>query len=483
MSATLSEATGRPYGIQRVCQAWERSRSALYARQTREQQRHKGEEPARRGPTPTVSDATLLEAIQADLDRSPFQGEGHRKVHARLRILDGIRVARTRVLRVMRAHKLLSPHRGRQGTARVHAGTIVTQAPNVMWGTDGVRVFTLDDGWGWIFTAVEHWNAECVGWHVCKVGSRFAALEPIAQGLRRIYGALDADSARGLALRMDHGSQYLSDHFLNQIRYWGIRPSYGFVEEPETNGVAERWNRTLKEQATHGRIFQNLKEVRAAVTAFVERYNTTWRLEKLGYHTPIEARVMQATAARGADTSYAGRRSVNLCRQRTGCGDDHRERFTFHNGGGTINWLRNYLSGSVIQKSQVYNLVRDFGYRFFDRRIVSQQIATYRQSGSTDIPPEQEFYLDLFDFFVQDLSRRGVGVIMISVADQLDGFPHIRQKVDELHSSGLLRYTPTTEWFDDETALPSPEGHLWGREAHAIVGTELSKVVEQLHSP
>ena len=58
MSATLSEATGRPYGIQRVCQAWERSRSALYARQTREQQRHKGEEPARRGPTPTVSDAT-----------------------------------------------------------------------------------------------------------------------------------------------------------------------------------------------------------------------------------------------------------------------------------------------------------------------------------------------------------------------------------------------------------------------------------------
>ena len=115
MSATLSEATGRPYGIQRVCQAWERSRSALYARQTREQQRHKGEEPARRGPTPTVSDATLLEAIQADLDRSPFQGEGHRKVHARLRILDGIRVARTRVLRVMRAHKLLSPHRGRQG--------------------------------------------------------------------------------------------------------------------------------------------------------------------------------------------------------------------------------------------------------------------------------------------------------------------------------------------------------------------------------
>ena len=227
---------------------------------------------------------------RADLARSPFQGEGHRKVHARLRILDGIRVARTRVLRVMRTHGLLSPHRGRPGTTKVHDGTIVTPAPNVMWGTDGVRVFTVNEGWVWVFAAVEHWNAECVGWHVCKVGSRFAALEPIAQGIRRLYGSLDVAVARGLALRMDHGSQYLSDHFLHQIRYWGIRPSYGFIEQPETNGVAERWNRTLKEQAIHGRLFQNLEAVRAAVATFVEQYNTTWRLEKLGYHTPNEAR-------------------------------------------------------------------------------------------------------------------------------------------------------------------------------------------------
>ena len=290
MSATTSAATGRRYGIQRVCQAWDRARASLYARQTREHQRQEGQEPARRGPKPTVSDAQLLAAIHTDLARSPFRGEGHRKVHARLRIMDGIRVARKRVLRVMRAHGLLSPHRGRQGGAPVHDGTVVTQAPNVMWGTDGVRVFTLDDGWVWIFAAVEHWNAECVGWHVCKIGSRFAALEPIAQGLGRIYDSTAADVARGLALRMDHGSQYLADHFLNQIRYWGIRPSFGFVEEPETNGVAERWNRTLKEQAIHGRVFQHLEDVRAAVAEFVEQYNQSWRLEKLAYHTPNEAR-------------------------------------------------------------------------------------------------------------------------------------------------------------------------------------------------
>ena len=167
MSETTSAATGRCFGIQRVCQVWERSRSALYARRARAHHHRLGAGPARRGPPPRQSDAQLLAAIRTDLARSPFHGEGHRKVHARLRILDGIRVARPRVLRVMRAHGLLSPHRGRQGAAKTHDGRVITQAPNVMWGTDGVRVFTLDDGWGWIFAAVEHWNAECM-WYVCK---------------------------------------------------------------------------------------------------------------------------------------------------------------------------------------------------------------------------------------------------------------------------------------------------------------------------
>jgi transposase InsO family protein len=89
---------------------------------------------------------------------------------------------------------------------------------------------------------------------------------------------------------MDHGSQYLSDHFQRQIRFWGIRPSFGFVEEPETTGVAERFNRTLKEQAIHGRIFRNVEEVREAVGRFVADYNAHWRPEKLGFRTPLEAR-------------------------------------------------------------------------------------------------------------------------------------------------------------------------------------------------
>ena len=288
MSAATSPGTGLAYGLRRVCAAWGMARSSFYAMTSGQ---HAEQPPAkRRGPKPAISDQALLVAIEADLEASPWEGEGYRKVWARLRVCRDIRVARKRVLRLMRENNLLSPHRCRRRGGNPHDGEIITHAPNLMWGTDGVRVFTVDDGWGWIFTAVEHWNAECVGWHVCKRGDRFAALQPISMGLAGLYGSTAAGAARGLALRMDHGSQYLSDHFTNQIKFWGIQPSYAFVAEPQTNGVAERFNRTLKEQIIHGRIYRNIAALRDAVRDFVELYNAQWIVEKNGYLSPAQAR-------------------------------------------------------------------------------------------------------------------------------------------------------------------------------------------------
>jgi len=298
MSAAVSPAANRSYGTRRVCAAWDLPRSSFYATLGGDRlPAVRLAAPAKRGPKPTLTDEALLALIRADLAASPFQGEGHRKVWARLKVQKGVRTGRKRVLRIMRENALLSPHRNRRGIGIVHDGTIITDAPGIMWGTDGTRVFTLENGWSWIFVAVEHWNAECVGWHVCKTGSRFAALEPIAAGLTRLYQSVDADSARGLQLRMDNGTQYLSDHFLNQIRYWGIQPSFAFIEQPQTNGVAERFNRTLKEQVVHGRVFRNIEELRRAVAAFVELYNEHWRVEKLGFLTPAEARLDYARGA------------------------------------------------------------------------------------------------------------------------------------------------------------------------------------------
>ena len=104
------------------------------------------------------------------------------------------------------------------------------------------------------------------------------------------FGSVDRGVAKGLSLRLVHGSANCSEHFQREIKRFGIVPSFSFVQEPQTYGVVERFNRTLKEQVIYGRSFQNIDEVRKAVLDFRCAYNRSWRLAKLGFMTPIEAR-------------------------------------------------------------------------------------------------------------------------------------------------------------------------------------------------
>ena len=291
MATAISPSAGRRYGVARVCQVWDLPRSSFYAARQPQADSTAPAAPARRrGPKPVVSDEALLAAIRADLARSPWTGEGHRKVWARLRVIDGIRVARKRVLRVMREHALLSPHRARTGAGAPHDRQIITKAPNVMWATDATQIATVQDGR--LFGVIEHWNADLVGWHVAKRGTRFEATQAVSMAVHQEFGHLSPGAARGLALRHDHGSNFMAEHFHKQIRSWGISPSYAFVGEPQTNGVIERFFRTFKEQVVHGRIYQSIDEVRDAVRTFVFRYNADWLIEKNGHASPNNARAI-----------------------------------------------------------------------------------------------------------------------------------------------------------------------------------------------
>ena len=55
------------------------------------------------------------------------------------------------VLRLMRAHRRLSPHRSAFAPAKAHDGRITTDAPKVRWATDGAKIWTVEDGWVWLF--------------------------------------------------------------------------------------------------------------------------------------------------------------------------------------------------------------------------------------------------------------------------------------------------------------------------------------------
>jgi transposase InsO family protein len=227
-----------------------------------------------------VSDEELLALIREDLATTEWVGEGHRKVWARLRALKGVRTSRARVLRLMREAELLAPSRARRELGpRTHDGTIIPDGPNQMWGTDATAAFTEEDGQVTVFLAVDHCTAECVGVHAAKPGTRYEALEPIHQGVRSRFGAVAALVAAGLSVRHDHGSQYVSDAFQEQLAFLGIESSPAFVRAPEGNGCVERLIRTLKEQLLWLQPFRDVEELRLALLEWAARYNSSWLIE------------------------------------------------------------------------------------------------------------------------------------------------------------------------------------------------------------
>ena len=83
MSQTRSPSSNRAYGLSRVCRVWKVARSSVYEFRARES---RGEsKTGKRGPEGPCADPKLLEHIQRVLKESPWVGEGHRKVWARLR--------------------------------------------------------------------------------------------------------------------------------------------------------------------------------------------------------------------------------------------------------------------------------------------------------------------------------------------------------------------------------------------------------------
>ena len=287
MSHAASPFTGRLYGVVRVTRAWELARSSFYYQ--REIAAQPGRVLGRRGPKTAWSNAVLLGKIREVLAASPFYGEGHRKVWARLRFQE-VRTSKARVLRLMREAQLLAPSRLFPKAENPHSGTIITARPNEMWASDHTMTATVDEGSVTVFVAVDHCTTECVGVHAAKKATRFEALEPLRQGVRDYCGGFRAGAAAGIRNRHDHGSQYMSDDYQAEIAFLGMQSSPSFVRQPECNGCVERFIRTLKEQLLWVRVFQNVEELRCALAEFRERYNQRWIVQRLEYLTPAQAR-------------------------------------------------------------------------------------------------------------------------------------------------------------------------------------------------
>ncbi len=286
MIKTLSQSTMKQFPTRLVLQVAEISSASWYAK------RRGAEEKQKPGPKPVISDETLLQELREELANSKFHSEGYKKVHKRLRRKDVI-CGGNRVHNLLAQNNLLAPQRNKHvGGGRKHDGPIIQKLPNQMWGTDGKRFYTQQDGWCWLFDLIDHCNDELLGWHAVKHGDRFAAMEPVREAVVNRYGSIERNICKdtGLFLRSDHGSQYMSEDFRNELKFLGLCYSPAFVRSPECNGVIERFHRTIKEQVFDVYVFETLEEARIVIKQFIDEYNNNWLIHRLNLKSPVQFR-------------------------------------------------------------------------------------------------------------------------------------------------------------------------------------------------
>ncbi len=277
-----------PAPLKAVCRVAGVSRSAASEQRRRRRASVEVAHRRRPGPVGAMADRELLREIHQVIDDSPFTGEGHRKVWARLR-RRGVHTSRKRVLRLTRGAGLLAPTPAvRRRAKRLHTATITVAEPDTLWATDATEGHS-GEGRSAVFCIVDHATGEA--WADASLRmDRFAAADLLRETCTERFGSVERAVCSGLALRYDGGPCFRAQHYQAEIDHLGIARSPAYHYEPETNGCVEKFIQTLKEQVLWIERFATHEELRARVRAFARTYNREWLLERHGFLTPLEAR-------------------------------------------------------------------------------------------------------------------------------------------------------------------------------------------------
>jgi hypothetical protein len=154
--------------------------------------------------------------------------------------------------------------------------------------------------------------------------------------------------------------------------------------------------------------------------------------------------------------------------------------FKFLDSTNSLNFVKKYLSRSVVQRTQLYNFFRTRASHLLLDRMTQKAAnqldnASPADSAKSDvIPGVERTYIELLQPFAARLHAEGRALWVISVDHQLEQFPHINAAVHDLDARGELHYFEVTDWLKGHEPYHSPEGHLWGAPAHALIGEHLA---------
>jgi transposase InsO family protein len=278
-------------GIQTLCGLFGKSRQAWYEAQKRDEKED-------------FQALTLLSEVRRL--RIDLPSVGVDVLHYQLtefRQQHGIKVGRDKLANLLRdSHLLIKRKKRRVSTTWSHhrffkypnltVGQRVS-VPNRLWVSD-ITYLLIARGFVYLSLITDAYSRKIVGWAVEESLGACGPLNALRMALKGNKGRLSSE----LIHHSDRGVQYCCNEYIALLKGHKIAVSMTEQGDPYENALAERMNRTIKEEMLLNRGFADYTSAKAAVERAIGNYNTLRPHGSCNYYTPEQAHQMEGELGR-----------------------------------------------------------------------------------------------------------------------------------------------------------------------------------------
>ena len=267
-----------------MCELYGKSRQAWYKKQKQE----------------------LLEEKYADLIeqevkriRKALPRLGAKKLYVKMKpflIEHGIKKGREKFKDVLRARNLMikkkkctkkttnSNHPYRKYPNLTYQ--LIVEKANQLWVSD-ITYIPMGRGFFYLSLVMDAYSRKIVGWNLSEDLKAEGAITALKMALTTI-----PQGHTGLYHHSDRGLQYCCKAYIKLLKKRNITISMTENGDPYENILAERINRTIKEEFLNEFLFFNYQEAKTATAYSVRSYNNLRPHASLNYLTPSKAHLL-----------------------------------------------------------------------------------------------------------------------------------------------------------------------------------------------
>lgn len=248
-----------------------------------------------------IDDIDLLNTIRGIWEKWPFYG--YRRITRELRVNHKLKVNRKRVQRLMAWGGIQAIHPGPNTSKRnkLHAihpyllRNMQITRQNQAWQVD-ITYLRMPSGFVYLVALIDVYSRYVVGWSLSNTLETDFCIDALKSGLA---------NAEPEIINSDQGCQFTSEHWVDFLREWGIKISMTGKGRCTDNIYIERFWRSLKREEFYLNEYKSVKDLRKAISAYIEFYNRERGHQSLGYKTPAEVYFEQERKACGyVDESF-----------------------------------------------------------------------------------------------------------------------------------------------------------------------------------